>query len=308
MDVLSDILDLLQLRGTLYFRTAFAPPWSVTVPAFGKTARFHLVVEGQCHVLIDDRHDILLNPGDLIVIPGGAAHTLCDSPATAPTALDDVLQRTGYTGEGVLAYCAGEPSGATTKLICGHLNFAEGADHPLLRALPDHLLVTPELRAGAAWLDEILQLILRQMFAGSPGSQASAIRLSEAMFIEIIRVCAEQSPALQGIVKGLADARIGKALHLMHGDLEKDWTLVRIARAIGMSRSRFADRFQATMGCAPMAYLAGLRLQKAKNLLAGTRQQVQIVAAQVGYRSPAAFSRAFANRFGHSPRDARRAA
>ena len=308
MDILSDILDLLQLRGTLYFRTAFAPPWSVAVPAFGRTARFHLVVEGQCHVLFGDRHDILLNAGDLIVIPGGAAHTLCDSPATSPVALDDVLERTGYTGDGVFAYCAGELSGATTKLICGHLSFAEGMEHPLLRALPDYLLVTPELRAKAQWLDEILRLILRQMFDGTPGMQASVIRLTEAMFIEIIRACAEQSPALHEIVKGLADPRIGKALRLMHGDLEKDWTLDRIARAIGMSRSRFADRFHTMMGCAPMAYLADIRLQKAKNLLAETRQPVQIVAAQVGYRSPAAFSRAFANRFGRSPREARRAA
>lgn len=308
MDVLSDILDLLQLRGTLYFRTAFAPPWSVAVPAFGKAARFHLSVEGQCHILIGDRHDILLNPGDLIVIPGGAAHTLCDAPNSTPATLDTVIEQTGYTGDGVLAYSAQEPSEATIKLICGHLNFAEGAEHPLLGALPDFFLVTPALRAKAVWLDEILRLIARQMFADAPGARASVIRLSEAMFIEVIRACAEQDPKLRSILEAMADPRIGKALHLMHRDIEQEWTLDGIARMAGMSRSRFADRFQRMMGCAPMTYLADLGLQKAMNLLTSTGCSVQAAAARVGYRSPAAFSRAFTNRFGCSPRVVRNAA
>lgn len=308
MDVLSDILDLLQLHGTLYFRTAFAPPWSVAVPAFGKAARFHLAVEGQCHILVGDRHDILLNPGDLIVIPGGAAHILCDTPDSTPATLDNVLEQAGYTGDGVLSYSAQGPADATTRLICGHLNFAEGADHPLLGALPDFLLVTPALRAKAGWLDEILRLIVRQMFADTPGSRASVIRLSEAMFIEVIRACTEQDPKLRSILEAMADPRIGRALHLMHRDIEQDWTLDGIARMAGMSRSRFADRFQRMMGCAPMTYLSDLRLQKAMNLLTCTGCSVQTAATRVGYRSPAAFSRAFTNRFGCSPRAVRKAA
>ena len=52
MDVLSDILDTLQLRGSLYFQTAFSPPWSVAVPDYERAARFHLVAQGRCHVII----------------------------------------------------------------------------------------------------------------------------------------------------------------------------------------------------------------------------------------------------------------
>jgi len=306
MDVLSDILDILQLRGTLYFRTAFSPPWSVAVPALQQAARFHLAVEGRCHVRIGADHHVVLNPGDMIVIPGGAAHTIADAPDAAAPPLEDVLQRAGYTGEGVLVY-GGEADGdAETKLICGHLNFAAGASHPLLRALPDYLLVTPELRAQAPWLDELMRLITRQMFAGAPGAEASVIRLSEAMFIEVVRACAAQDQALQGVVDALADPRIGQALTLMHRRLGETWTLDRIAREIGMSRSRFAERFQSMMGCAPMSYLSDLRLQKAMNLLSASGEPVQRVAARVGYQSPAAFSRAFTSHFGCSPRDVRR--
>ena len=306
MDVLSDVLDLLQLRGSLYFRTAFSSPWSVAVPEHGRAARFHLAAQGRCQVVIGD-DTVALEPGDLIVIPNGAAHILCDQPTDAPSPLEDVLERSGYTGEGVLVHGgdAYETADADTKLICGHLNFAPGVDHPLLRALPTYVLVTAELRARAPWLDELLRLITRQTFAGSPGFTASVIRLSEALFIEVVRTCADQDPALRRIIEAMDDPRIGRALGLMHRDFAQEWTLEGIAREAGMSRSRFADQFQALMGCAPMSYLSDLRLQKAMNLLAGSVEPIQRVAAQVGYQSPAAFSRAFASRFGRSPREVR---
>lgn len=311
MDVLSDILDLLQLRGTLYFRTAFSAPFAVAVPAYGRAARFHLAVQGRCHVEVGD-DTVLLEPGDLIVIPNGSAHVLCDRPGQQAATLEDVLQRTGYRGEGVLVYsedASEEAAAATeTKLICGHLNFADGAEHPLLRALPSHLLVTAEVRARAPWIDEIMRLIVRQMFAEQPGVTASVIRLSEALFIEVVRTCTERDPALAGIVEAIQDPRIGRALGLMHRRLAEDWSLQRLSREIGMSRSRFAERFQVLMGCAPMAYLTDLRLQRAANLLSGSALPIQQVAAEVGYRSPAAFTRAFSSRYGHSPRVVRRQA
>lgn len=308
MDVLSDILEVLQLRGTLYFRTAFASPWSVAVPAFGRAARFHLVVQGRCHVRVGEARETVLQAGDMIIIPNGSSHVLSDAPDRAPTTLDDVLERTGYSGEGVLVF-GGEPQAdGDTKLICGHLNFAEQVDHPLLRALPAYLVVNAEVRARAVWLDELMRLITRQMFAGPPGTTASVIRLTEALFIEVIRTCADQDPELHGIIEAMGDARIGSALSLMHRHVEQDWTLDRIAREVGMSRSRFADRFQALMGCAPMSYLADLRLQKAMSLLSESGEPIQRIAVRVGYQSPAAFSRAFSLRYGHSPRDFRRAA
>lgn len=305
MDVLSDILDLLQLRGTLYFRTAFSAPWSVAVPRHRGAARFHLVVQGRCHVRVGDDRDVVLEPGDLVVIPDGTAHVLCDSPQRAPASLEAVLETAGYRGEGVLVYGGEGPDDAETKLICGHFTFAEGADHPLLRALPPCLVVTAETRARAPWLDELMRLITRRMFADAPGATAAVIRLSEALFIEVVRTCAAQDAALAGVVSALDDPRIGRALGVMHRAPEQDWTLDRIAREVGMSRSRFADRFQAMMGCAPMAYLADIRLQKAMNLLVGTGEPVQRVAARVGYQSPAAFSRAFAARYGRSPSEVR---
>ena len=73
-----------------------------------------------------------------------------------------------------------------------------------------------------------------------------------------------------------------------------------------MSRSRFAERFSDLMGTGPMAYLADWRLQKALSLLDDSRCSVQQVALRTGYRSPAAFTRAFAGKFGVPPTEYRR--
>lgn len=300
MDVLSDVLDTLQLRGTLYFRTNSRPPWGIKVPKYPHAARFHVVVRGRCYVGFEDGTSQYLDTGDMIVIPRGASHVLADSP-DSPVSPLDVVMKTGYTGDGVLVYGGSGDPDAKTELICGHFTFGEGADHPLLRALPDYLRVTADARARHAWLDETMRLVTRLMFSGSPGTTASVIRLSEVLFVEAIRACSENDAGLKQIIDAMLDPRIGKALTLIHRHPERDWTVESLGRDVAMSRSRFAAKFQDLMGCSPMAYLSDWRLQKARTLLSQSRINVQQVAAEVGYQSAAAFSRAFTQRFGKPP-------
>ena len=54
-----------------------------------------------------------------------------------------------------------------------------------------------------------------------------------------------------------------------------------------------------------MAYLAEWRLQKGLAMLETSRLTIQQIAASTGYRSPAAFTRAFSGKFGIAPRDYR---
>ncbi len=305
MDVFSDVVDTLELRGTLYFRTAWSPPYGVQVPAFEDAARFHLMLRGRCCVGMGDGRWISLEPGDMILVPRGAAHVLADSPDTPIAELDQVKAASGYTAGPVLTI--GEPTqeNATTEMICGHFSFATGADHPLLQALPDHLLVTAGLRFRHLLLDELMRLIPRAMFTQEPGSEAAVIRLSEALFVETVRACAEDDANLRCVLTAMSDPRIGKALQLMHRQPEKHWTVESLGSAVAMSRSRFAAEFQERLGHSPMAYLADWRLQKARRLLA-RRHSVQQVAKAVGYRSSAAFTRAFTQSFGYSPSVIRR--
>jgi AraC-like DNA-binding protein len=101
----------------------------------------------------------------------------------------------------------------------------------------------------------------------------------------------------------MTDAQVGRALELMHNDPERAWTVESLAAEVGMSRSRFADRFAELMGEGPLAYLTEWRLQKALARLSGSEVSAKELAREAGYQSPAAFTRAFAHRFGMPPTD-----
>ena len=305
LDILNDILDTLDLQGVFYFRTDFSAPWAVEVPDLAQAARFHLVVQGTCHARFASGAEVDLMPGDLVLIPRGRGHVLSDRADRAAAALETVLDQSGYDGQGVLVVGQGDPR-AATQLICGHFTFRQGADHPLLRALPEFLLTSAALRAKEPWLDEMLRLVTRQVFSQEIGAPASVTRLSEIVFIELLRVGIAQSPGLKSVLEAFRDRQIGRALELIHAEPGNAWTVESLANEVGMSRSRFAERFSDLMGQGPMAYLSDWRLQKALALLDRSRQSVQKIAVQTGYRSPAAFTRAFAGKFGLPPTEYRR--
>lgn len=301
-DVLSDVLDTVSVRGTLYFRTDFSPPFAIGVPPYGQAARFHLVVQGRCVVTLPGGEDVALAEGDLVLVPHGSAHVLSDRPGRPAAALEAVLAEAGYTGEGALVVGAGDPA-ASTKMICGHCTFADGADHPLLRALPSVLYIPASERARFPVLDDVLRLVTRLVVTDAPGVAASLTRLSELIFIEALRTGIERSEDLKRLASAVYDPQVGRALTLIHHRLDQDWTLESLAAEVGMSRSRFAERFQQLVGIGPMGYLADWRLQRARALLAEPRASVADVSRKVGYGSQAAFSRAFSRKFGHPPRD-----
>lgn len=300
-DVLSDVLDTVALKGTLYFRTDFSPPFAIGVPAFGQAARFHLVVQGTCHVTVPSGESTTLLPGDLILVPNGSAHVLADAVARTPTPLEQVIAAAGYTGEGAFVVGSGDPT-ASTQMICGHFNFAEGADHPLLRALPATLHITAADRARRPMLDDILRLVARRMFDDAPGTSASVSRLSEVLYIEILNAGLAKAPELHHLFSAVYDPQIGRALSLIHRRIDQQWTVDSLASEVGMSRSRFAERFRGLVGSGPMSYLTDWRLQRARSYLSEHRASVKEAAYKVGYQSPAAFSRAFVQKFGRTPK------
>ena len=307
MDLLDDIFDTLGLKGALYFRTNFSSPWSVEVPDYENAARFHLVVKGTCTISLPSAASVVLGPGDLILIPGGRSHILSDQlTATAPT-LETVLQDAGYDGRGVLIV-GDDTNNAATEMVCGHLNFRRDATHPLLNMLPECIITTAADRAQAPLLDDLLRLIARSIFSETLGSTASVTRMSEIVFIELLRSGLSKGGGLDTLLQAFRDDQIGKALELMHSTPNENWSVAQLAKEVGMSRSRFSDRFSTMIGLGPMAYLADWRMQKSLPLLEDAKRSVQEVAQLIGYKSAAAFTRAFSEKFGRSPSDYRRMA
>lgn len=303
-DVLSDVLDTVALKATIFFRTDFYPAFNIAVPSYRRAARFHLVVQGTCYVTLADGTRTKLRAGDLALVPGGAGHLLSSSETVEGQPLGDVIQQAGFTGSGPFIVGSGE-AGESCQMVCGHFSFADGADHPLLRSIPDLLHITAADRASRPMLDDVLRLLVRRMFEGEPGATASVSRLSEVLFIEAIHAGIAQAPEISRLISAVYDPQIGKALSLIHGDVAHGWTVESLAAAVGMSRSRFAERFRELVGSGPMAYIVDWRLQRALNLLAESNVPIKTVANRVGYRSAAAFTRAFSERFGCSPKERR---
>ncbi|MEP3890568.1 MAG: AraC family transcriptional regulator [Hellea sp.] len=304
MDLLSDILDTLNMRGVFYFQTSFGGKWGVTVPDYQQAARFHYVVQGQLHVQPSSGESLILGPGDLILIPHGRSHILSDSPCDTAPPLETVLSDVGYDGSGFLAVGEGFEH-KKTKLICGHFSFREGADHPLLRSLPDYFVVTPSRRAANSMLDDVMRILLQQVFSKKDGTMASVTRLSEIMFIEILRVNLAENEAYSKIMNAFTDQKISQAISLIHAMPNDGWTVERLASEVGMSRSRFAHRFKELLSMGPMAYLSEWRLQKSLKLLDTSNVNIQQIASESGYKSAAAFTRAFSSQFGFSPTEYR---
>jgi AraC-like DNA-binding protein len=99
---------------------------------------------------------------------------------------------------------------------------------------------------------------------------------------------------------------IGQALAALHKESAHPWTIENLARRVGLSRTRLADRFQHFLGESPMAYLAQWRLKLGAQILQSTGDSVAAVAAAVGYGSEAAFNRAFKREFACPPGQFRR--
>lgn len=301
MDVLSDILDALRLKGTLYFSTEFGRPWGVRVPALQRVARFHLVVRGSCWVRVTGEEEpVHLQTGDLVLIPHGAEHVLADTPDTPCRTVDEVVEAAGFTGEGALVY-GGDDAGGPTRLVCGHFAFDEGFDHPLLAQLPAALLVRWEEAVRDSPLEDAFRFITREVQDGRPGHEAVVRRLSEVLFVQAVRFWADRAEPDQGLLAALADPGLGRALSAIHEDPAGDWTLESLSRRAAMGRTTFAERFRDVVGETPHQYLTLWRIQNARRLLAESTLNLARIADRVGYESPASFSRAFKRTMGWSP-------
>ena len=193
------------------------------------------------------------------------------------------------------------------RIVCCFLGCDERPYNPLLAALPQviHLSAAgPQTSTG--WLGTLVNIAAKESRSARPGSENVLARLSELMFVETIRRYLETlPPAETGWLAGLRDPVVGQALAALHGEPSEPWTVERLARLVGLSRSVLAERFTAMVGQPPMQYLALWRMQLASRLLIDGGQ-VAAVAAAVGYESEAAFSRAFKKLVGAAPATWRR--
>ena len=303
LDLLSDILTRLSLQGTLYFRTSFSEPWGVRVPAFRNVTRFHYVHRGEAQIRVEGtERTIALKQGDLVMVPHGRAHILLCRHTGPDEALplDDILARSGFPGHGTLVW-GGEPTQQDTQLICGHFAVAEGSRHILFDRLPPLIHLRGYGDDLGPWLEATLRVIGAEAGGARLGGDLIALKMSEAIFAQAIRAHIEQSASAGGSLSGFADQHIGRALTAFHRAPASDWTVERLAREAGLSRTGFAERFSVRIGVTPMAYVTSWRMQVAREALTKRSLSVAKTAEISGYASESAFSRVFKKEMGLSP-------
>jgi AraC-like DNA-binding protein len=305
-DPLGEALHFLRMNGAFYCRSELTAPWGLTLPPMPAYLWFHVVTSGRAWLETEEGDAHWVQPGELALVPHGKGHRLRSEPgATAPPILGLPLEQVSDRYE-LLRYGGG---GAPTTLVCGAVRF----DHPAARNVVDILPPTIHIQGSESpqtdWMQSTLRLMAAEAKVLRPGGEAVMTRLADILVIQAIRSWIETDPAARtGWLGALRDGQIGRALGLIHRDPARPWTVASLARELAMSRSAFAARFTELVDEPVIRYLTRWRMQVALDALGGEGATVAELAHRLGYRSEAAFARAFKRVIGIPPGAVKRAA
>jgi AraC-like DNA-binding protein len=312
-DTLSDVLKTVRLTGAAYFDIAAQEPWSVHSPArevilprilpgADHLIAYHVVTAGRCFASLDGGEAVPVEAGEVVVFTNADPHVMSSSAgmrAEPPSA--DMID---IADAGLLPFHLNLISGgaASAKLVCGYLACDAKPFNPLLEALPPMLKAGDPRRNDAGWLGQFIHFAVAEVAEKRAGSESVLTKLSELMFIDVVRRYIEMLPPQDtGWLAGLRDPAVGKALALIHARPSFSWTIEGLARQCGTSRTVMAERFVQLVGVPPMHYLAKWRMQVASEMLNRGNANMATIAGEIGYESEAAFSRAFKKMLGVPP-------
>ncbi|WP_271411410.1 AraC family transcriptional regulator [Pseudomonas sp. Q1-7] len=267
MDRLSSLLTHFHMHATTYYSGGLCG--TIEYDGEDRQGQLHLLRAGRIRIQAERLHVHEIDEPTLILFPRPVPHTLI-----ADT--DD-----------------------QAELVCASLAFDGGVDNPLTQALPGYLLLPlsqlPNLAGNLEWL-------FQEAFGEECGRFAVLNRLFELMLIQLLRHLMASRSLSTGLMAGLADPRLARALTLMHDAPQQAWSVETLAQACNMSRASFAARFHQVVGSTPADYLLGWRVSLVQKRLREGRP-IALIADEVGYESPSALSRAFRRKVGKSPRE-----
>ena len=322
-DALSDLLRAVRLRGALFFYLDCVEPWAAESPAAREIIprilpgvehmmEFHGVASGTCWATRIGGEAVRLEQGDFVLFPQGDAHVISSAPGMRIPNLDPDVFFAPRPPQLPYSLGVNEQGTTTAKLdgggrecatvVCGFLGCDARPFNPLLASLP-RVLHMPRLAADTgSWIGGFLHAVVEESNRRRPGGEAVLERMSEMLFVEVLRRYADTLPeGHSGWLAGHRDPAVGRALGLIHGEPAAPWTLETLGEAAAVSRSTLYERFIHFIGQPPMQYLAQWRMQLAARRLRDTDAKVADVARDVGYENEAAFSRAFKRAAGESP-------
>jgi AraC-like DNA-binding protein len=322
-DVLSDLLRAVRLRGALFYYIEGADPWVAEVPPACEIIpaimpgaehmiEFHGIAKGACWAALVGEPPVRLEVGDVILFPQGGSHVMSSAPGLRASQIDvgvyfaprppQLPYSLSVDGQGVTTALLDGGGRERSTIVCGFLGCDAKPYNPLLAALPRVLHMRGIAAGQASWVSHFLRSVVDESNRKRPGGEAVLERMSEMLFVEVLRRYVDGLPSEQtGWLAGLRDPGVGRALALLHGRPDEAWTLERLGEEAGLSRSVLHERFVHFIGQPPMQYLAQWRMQLAAGRLRDSDAKLIEIALDVGYESEAAFSRAFRRVVGVAP-------
>jgi AraC-like DNA-binding protein len=290
-DPLGQTLHAFRLRGVVYTRSHLTAPWGIELPAMPDCLLFHVVTRGQCRLEHHDAEAVTLCPGEFALFPRGQGHVIQHrSGAEVLPYFDLPIQQVCERYE-VLQHGGG---GEETTLICGAVRFDHPAAQQLIQLLPRLIHIRRWASAQSEWMQSTLRLIAAEAAGQQPGGETIVTRLADILVVQAIRAwLLEQPETRRGWLGALQHDRIGPALVGVHRDPLRTWTVESLAEAAAMSRSAFSACFTELLGESPMQYVTRWRMYHAGDRLRQDNLTAAECAAELGYNSEAAFSRAF---------------
>ncbi len=302
-DALADVLKTIRLKGHSYFCSDFVSPWGMDIE-HTQQGLFHVIVQGRCWMQHDQTDHLLhLEQGDIVAFPTGCSHWIGSHAKSSRLPAADVVQK---IQAGQNPFSPQDKSQTTHTLLCGAFDYDFSIKHPFLKDLPCFIHIQAAETPDLAWLRSMMMVLANESQTLSPGSSVMVDRLTEILFIQLMRFYMQSSHGDMGYITALADPQIGTALNLIHGDKEAYWSVERLGHEVALSRTAFTEKFSAMVGMPPKSYLLNWRMQKAKCLLETEEATMFEIAESAGYSSEAAFSKAFKQHFLMTPGQVRR--
>jgi AraC-like DNA-binding protein len=294
-DPFSDIVRLTKAEAILTGGFSAGGPWAIRFPAREKI-KFFAVIKGACWVHLDAITDAQhFVAGDVGLLAAQRSFVLSSAPGVPAVDAASLFSAVGRT-------TATLGDGADFVHIGGHVTLDPLRGKLLANVLPPwiHIQAATPQAITFRWL---LEQLVHEKANELPGAQVAIAELTQLLFIQVLRAQLNVSTHLPaGWLRALGDPRIAPALHLMHGEPSRAWSLGELAKACAMSRTTFASHFKIVAGVAPLTYLTQWRMRLAEHALKENRDAIAEIARAIGYASESAFSNAFKRETGQSPR------
>lgn len=289
-DPLSEVVRLLHPRAAFANIISGKGSWAVRYSEYGRPS-FCIVLDGSCLLTVDGHEPITISAGDFVLLPTTPAFTI-SSFSPAPPVYLDPYEVAGAHSELRYGKQEGPPD---MRSLGGSFRFDCSDPGLLVSLLPEVVHVKDSIR-----LSQLVQMVGEESADQKPGSEFMLSRLVELLLVEAMRSAAAGS-APPGLLRGLGDERLARALKQMHARIDHSWTVDQLAKIAALSRSAFFERFTRMVGVAPMEYLLAWRMEIAKELLRDNELAVSEVAERMGYGSTSTFSVAFSRHVGQPP-------